>query len=135
VNLFDELRDRGAQENAIGEAGGTADRRLRATAHEDRDPGRWCRPHGERRQIVDRAVVGEWLAGPGLRQDLEDLLHRRAPTTSVGAEAGELHLVPTKPEAQDQPAMAKQLDGRGVLSQAQRVVERGEDYAGAELDP
>ena len=68
-------------------------------------------------------------------QDPEDLVHGRAATARVGAEPGELDLRPAEPEAEDQPAVAEQLDRRRVLRQAERVVHRREDDAGAELDP
>ena len=60
----------------------------------------------ERRELVDRALVGERLAAPRLRQDLEGLLHRRAATAHVGAEAGVLDLRPAR-------ARARARAGRG----------------------
>ena len=84
-------------------------------------------PDGERRQVVDGALVRERLAAPRLRQDPEDLVHGRAATARVGAEPRVLDLGPAEPEAQDQPAVAQQLDGRRILRQAERVVHRGED--------
>jgi len=80
-------------------------------------------------------VVGERIAAPRLRQDPEDLLHRRAATAHVGAQPGVLDLRPAKPEPERQPAVAQQLDGRRVLREAERVMHRREDDAGADLDP
>ena len=40
-----------------------------------------------------------------------------------------------EPKAKEQPPVAEQLDGRRILRQAERVVHRREDDAGAELDP
>ena len=68
-------------------------------------------------------------------EDPQDLVHSRAATAGVGAEAGELGPRPAEPEAQDQPPVAQQLDGRRVLRQAERMVQRREDDARAELDP
>ena len=65
----------------------------------------------------------------------QDLVHRRAATAHVGAEARVLGLGPAEPEAEDQPAVAEQLDRRRVLGQAQRVMHRREDDARADLDP
>ena len=92
-----ELLRRRVREDAVCEAGGAADRRLGATADEDRDPGRWRRTHPEGRELVDRALMGERLAAPRLRQDPEGLLHRRAATAHVGAQPGVLDLRPPSP--------------------------------------
>ena len=135
MHLLHELIDRDVGEDAVGEARGAPDGGLRATADEHRDPCRWPRPDGERREVVDRALVGERLAAPRLRQDPEDLVHGRPATAGIGTEPRELHLRPPESEAQDQPAVAQQLDRRRVLGQAQRVVHRREDDARAELDP
>ena len=126
---------RGIREDAVCEARCAADRGLCAAADEDGDPRRGRGPDGERREVVDRAAVGERLAGPCLREDAQDLIHRRAAATGVGAEPGELDLRPAESEAQDQPPMAEQLDGRRVLGEAERVVQRREDDARPELDP
>ena len=93
------------------------------------------RADGQRRQLVDRALVGERLAAPRLGQDPEDLLHRRAATVHVGAQPGVLDLRPAQPQPEREPAVAQQLDGRGILGEAQRVMHRREEDAGADLDP
>ena len=129
MDLFDVLLGGAADEEPIGPPRGAPDRCLRAAADEDRDRLRRAGPDAQCRQVVDRAVVRERLAGPGLRQDLEDLLHRRTPPSRVGAEPAELRLRPAQPEAQDQPAVAEQLDGRRILGQPDRMVERGQDDA------
>ena len=79
--------------------------------------------------------MGERLAAPGLRQDPEGLLHRRAATAHVGAQPGVLDLRPPEPQPEREPPVAQQLDRRRVLRQAQRVMHRREDDAGADLDP
>ena len=134
-DLLAELVRRRVREDAVGEAGGAADGGLGAAADEDRDPGRGRRTDGQRRQPVDLSLVGERLAAPRLRQDPEDLLHRRAATAHVGAQPGVLDLRPAQPQPEHEPAVAQQLDGRRVLGEAQRVVHRGEDDAGPDLDP
>ena len=135
AHLLDELLGRDVREDAVGEAGCAADRGLRATADEHRDPRRRPGPDGERREVEYGALVGERLAAPRLREDPEDLVHGRAATAGVGAEPGELDVRPSEPEAEDQPSVAEQLDGRCILRQAERVVHRREDDARAELDP
>ena len=57
-----------------------------------------------------------------------------AAPAGVGAQPGELDLDPAEADAQRQPAMAQQLDRGRVLGQADRVVHRREDHAGADLD-
>ncbi len=88
----------------------------------------------KRREVVDLAVVRERFAAPGLRQDPEDLVHGRTPPAHVCAEPDELDSGPAQPEAEDQSAMAEQLDGGRILRQAEGVVHRREDDARAELD-
>ena len=79
--------------------------------------------------------MGERLATPCLRQDPKGLLHRRAATAHVGAQPGVLDLRPPEPEPERESPVAQQLDRRRVLRQAQRVMHRREDDAGADLDP
>ena len=79
--------------------------------------------------------MGERLTAPRLRQDPEGLLHRRPATAHVGSEPGVLHLRPSEPEPEHQSTVAQQLDGRGILREAERVMHRGEEDAGADLDP
>src|SRR3990170_1448538 len=99
ADLFDELLLRGIREDPVGEARGAADRALRAATHEHRDTRRWPGPDGERRQVEDVAPVGERLAAPGLREDPEDLVHRRASAARVRPEPREFDLRPPEPEA------------------------------------
>ena len=134
-DLLAELVRRSVGEDAVGEAGGAADGRFGAAADEDRDPGRWRRTHRECRELMDLSLVRERLAAPCLRQDPEGLLHRRAAMAHVGAQPGVLDLRPAEPEPEHQSTVAQQLDGRGVLREAQRVMHRREDDAGADLDP
>ena len=79
--------------------------------------------------------MGERLAAPRLGQDPEDLLHRCAATVQIGAQPGVLDPRPAQPEPEREPAVAQQLDGRGILGEAQRVMHRGEEDAGPDLDP
>ena len=79
--------------------------------------------------------MGERLAAPRLRQDPKGLLHRRAATAHVGAQPGVLDLRPAEPEPERESPVAQQLDRRRVLREAQRVMHRREDDAGADLDP
>ena len=102
---------------------------------EHRDRRRRRGPDGERREVEDGALVAERLAAPRLREDPQDLVHGHTATARVGTEARELHSGPPEPEAEDQPAVAEKLDRRRILGQAERVVQRREDDACAELDP
>ena len=79
--------------------------------------------------------MGERLATPCLRQDPKGLLHRGTATAHVGAQSGVLDLRPAEPEPEHESAVAQQLDRRRVLRQAQRVMHRREQDAGADLDP
>ena len=79
--------------------------------------------------------MGERLTAPRLRQDPEGLLHRRPATAHVGSKPGVLHLRPAEPEPERESTVAQQLDGRGILREAQRVMHRREEDAGADLDP
>ena len=124
-----------ADEDPVGEARGAADRGLGPAADEDRDRRRRSRPDADGRQVVDGPLVGERLAGPRLREDAQDLVHRGAAAALVGAEAGELDPGPAEPEPEQQPAVAQQLHRRGILGQADRVVQRREDHARRDLDP
>ena len=135
ADLLGEHVRRRVREDAVREASGAAEGRLGATADEDRDPGRWRRTDREGRELVDRALMGERLTAPCLRQDPEGLLHRRAATAHVGAQPGVLDLRPAEPEPERESPVAQQLDRRRVLRKAQRVMHRREDDAGADLDP
>src|SRR3954454_15766322 len=100
LHLLAKLLRRGIREDAVGETAGPTDRRLRATADQDRDPGRRRRSHPERREVVDRPVVGERRTAPGLWQDLEDLLHRRPASAHLGPESPEFNVRPAEPQTQ-----------------------------------
>ena len=131
-----ELVGRRVGEDAVGEPRGAPDRRLGATADEDRDPGLAASgaPRGSGGWYTSPSCVnGSPLHACGRIR--EDLLHGRAATAHVGAQAGVFDLGPAQPQPERQPAMAQQLDGRRVLRQAQRVMHRREDDAGADLDP
>src|SRR6185369_11900478 len=66
-DLLAELVRGRVGEEAIGEAGGAADRGLSAAADEDRDPAGGRRTNRQRRQPVDLSLVGERLGAPRLR--------------------------------------------------------------------
>ena len=135
AHLLDELLGGGVREDPIGEACGAADRGLRAAADErpgsastasagrrasgGRRPSPWC-VNGSPVHACGRIRRISSMAAPRRRASAP------SPTNSTSG--------PAEPEAQDQPAVAEQLDGRRVLRQAQRVVHRCEDDAGAELD-
>ncbi len=135
ADLLDELLGGGVREDPIRQARSPADRGFGTTTDQHGDPRGRGRPDGQCRQVVDGAGVGERFAAPGLRQDLQDLCHRRATTAGIGAESFVFDLGPAEPEPQHQPTVAQELDGRGVLGQAERVMERREDDARPEFDP
>src|SRR5690606_12914466 len=76
-----------------------------------------------------------WLSAPGLRQDLEDLFHRLAALADVGPEPFEFDGDPSETQSEDQPAFADLVDGGGVLSQTNRMMEWRQDDPGADSDP
>jgi hypothetical protein len=85
--------------------------------------------------LVDGALVRERFAAPGLWQDPEDLLHRRSAKAHVGAKPGVLHLRPPEAQPERESTVAQQLDGRRILRETERVMQRREDDAGTDLDP
>ena len=136
AHLLDERLGRGVGEDPVGEARGAADRGLGAAADEDRDRRRGRR--ADARASGDRRRAPWWVNGSPVHAcgRIRRISSMAAPRRrGVGAEPLELHLRPPEPEAQQQPAVAEQLDRRRILRQAERVVHRREDDARAELDP
>ena len=96
LDLFGEPIDRRIGENSLGHSSGTPDGRFCAASDDDRDGNMRRRPHSEFGQVVDGPRVLERLAGPGVGEDLEDLLHGSPPQMEVGAERLELDGVPSE---------------------------------------
>ena len=78
--------------------------------------------------------MGERLAGPGLGEDAQDLLHGPSPLVDASAETVELDLAPAKTEAESESPSTEQADGGCVLGETKWMVEGGEDDTGADLD-
>src|SRR5690606_41689428 len=74
------------------------------------------------------------MTGPDPWQDLKELFHHSSPPGEVGTERLVLDVDPCQAQAESEAAMAEEYDGGGVLGEAQRVVERGEDHPGPDLD-
>ena len=79
-------------------------------------------------------MVGERLAGPGEAGDLDQLFRPRPALLPRDAERAKLVAPVAEAEAELQPSSAQLVDERGVLGEADRVVEGCEQDRGAEPD-
>ena len=59
----------------------------------------------------------EWLAGEGLGEYLQHLLHGRASPPHADSESSELDLTPPETQPEDEPALAEKAHRGGVLGE------------------
>jgi len=121
---------------AICDAAGAAHRPLGTSADPDRRASRplGLGPHCDAR--VGRAVgAGHEAVAPRLPADLDRVERAAAALGKRDVQALELLPAPSQAEAEDEPAPGDEIDGGGVLREANRVEERGEQQPGADLDP
>jgi hypothetical protein len=90
---------------------------------------------GSRRDPAAPALPQEGLARPGQPQERDGLADRLPAVLEAPAEHLELARPVAAADAEDQPAVRRELRHRGVLGELDRVVERREHDRGAEPDP
>jgi hypothetical protein len=80
-------------------------------------------------------VVLEGFPAERLPQDQKPLVHAGGPLRSRNAEAGELRRAVTRPESKVEPPVRQDVDDRGILRQADGVVEGQQHDLGPDPDP
>ena len=117
----------------VGDAARAPDGGLGAPAEEDRRASgtRGRRPDLHLVEGERTTLVGEPLPGPCQPEDVDRLDRSTKALADRHAEHAELLLPPPESQPQDQAAPRDEVDGGGVLGQAQGVVEGREHHPGA----
>src|SRR6266511_2246167 len=113
---------------AVGDPPGAPDRLFGHAPDVDRHAllAKWPRRHENPVVAIVASLERESLAGPCPPQDLDRLRRPAQALAAWPAEHPELLLPPPEPEPEDQAPHRELVDHRGVLGQAERIVERGE---------
>ena len=83
-------------------------------------------------EVVELTIVGEFRVRPESLDDVDALLEVFLARGRINSESTVFVSVNTPSETYVQPTSAYRVHGRGVLGEANRVVERGYQDAGAE---
>ena len=126
----------GVRDVAVAQFAGSTQGGIDVAAEQDRWPAcpRGRRRHSNAVEGEHLAPVGEALPGPRTSEYGHGLDRARQPLPHRDTEHPELLGSPPDTEAERQASAGELIDHRGILREAQRVMERREDHSGAQRD-
>src|SRR5580704_2953940 len=93
------------------------------------------RRHFDILKVEELALEGDGLAGKGTADDFEGLVGARAALLGRHAETLKLFALEADPNAKLEATAGDHINGRNVLGQADRIVQRHQQHPGCDADP